>query len=199
MIDVFARPIPSGLSLTDDPVTMGIFSIIQNIWNQYAAWFLLLISLLALVKLLIDGMRRQQKQVEKIWRFLLFFLSKRQMMLPLVHTLAKRDQMLDEAKLQEILVVREKCQNCSFRRSPSERMALEKNVSRILLKYFSELESKGQIHAGSKFEHLMRDLEFIDEKLVQLQKIYNQESEAWNKKMILWQKLFGFPKFEIFK
>jgi len=172
---------------------------LRNIWNQYAAWFLLFIAVLALVKLSIDALKREQKQVEKIWKFLLFFLSKRQMMLPLVHTLAKRDRMLDEEKLKEILVLREKCQNCSFRRSPTERMALEKSVSRILFKYFSELEQKGHIHAGSKFERLMKDLEFIDEKLVQLQKIYNQEAATWNKKKIFWQKFFGFPRFEVFR
>ena len=82
--------------------------------------------------------------------------------------------------------IRTRCRDVSFKKSPTERLKLETEVSEILYKYFSKLEKKDQIKAGSKFAKIVQDLEFIDAKLVQLQQVYNAETAKWNRK-------FGFP------
>jgi len=202
MIDVFARPTPSQISDTDILFAEKgtVFEYLQIIWNEYSAWFLLVIAVFVLGKLWFNTLHRKQSQVEKIWKFLLFFLSKRQMMLPLVYTLAKQDGLLEKEALKKILDIRRECIECSFRRTPQKRMQIERNVSRILFHYFSKLEKSGKIKHQSKLFHLLKDLEFIDEKLLQLQKIYNREALLWNQKFHFFpKKILRIPSFELFE
>lgn len=206
MINAWARPTPSpfsgtnNISAENEGMLMSVWIYVKDFWNEHSAWFLLFIALAAFIKIMFNGLQREQNQIEKIWKFLLFFLSKRQMMLPLVHTLASRDHVLEERALQQILDIRSECAHCSFRKTPQERMKLEKHVSRILFHYFSKLEKTGKIKPQSKLSHLVQDLEFIDEKLIQLQKIYNREAGAWNRKFRFFPKtLLPLRRFELFE
>lgn len=78
-------------------------------------------------------------------------------------------------------------------------MNAELKVSKILYEYFSQLEKKGKIHDGSKLGRVMQDFEFIDQKLVQLQKTYNLHAEKWNRNLGGALKIFGFRPFEKFE
>lgn len=147
---------------------------------EYSAWILLVLVILAVMKLSYNALRRREKNIQKLWRFVLFFLSKRQMMIPLIYTLAQRDNILTPAQLQELLSIRNTCRTFSLRHNPEERIKHEKKVSRILFEYFSILERKGKIQQNNTLQRIMKDLEFIDEKLVQVQKAYNTEARNWN-------------------
>lgn len=175
-----------------------------DFWAEYSAWILLTIVILAIVKLMFNVVRRRERNIQKLWSFVLFFLSKRQMMMPLIYTLAQRDGVLDKDVLSQLLAIRDECRGLSLRRQPTQRLKQETKVSRILYEYFSALEKQGKIKSGSKFEKLVQDMEFIDEKLFQLQKAYNNEAALWNKKydffpLKLLGLLFGFHRFELFK
>lgn len=175
-----------------------------HIWEEYAAWILLTIVILALIKLILNTIRRREKNIQKLWSFVLFFLSKRQMMLPLVYTLAKRDQILGQEKLEELLQIREECRNTSLRSHPALRLQKEATISRLLFEYFSFLEKQGKIKPKSQMERLMHDFEFIDQKLIELQKIYNAEAISWDKTydiffITLLGKIFCFQRFDPFK
>ena len=193
--DKFVRLLPDWLVNSTE-------NIIQFV-DENILWFLAFLIVILIVKFIIDHFRRHEKQIEKLWIFTLFFLSKRQMMIPLIVTLAKKDNVLPPKTLTELLSIREKVRNVSLRKSPRKRLKLEQQVSKILFEYFSLLDKKGQIQSGSKLERVIRDLEFIDKKLVELQKIYNHESQKWNQKFTnpftsIFFKLFRFPKFEPF-
>ena len=64
-------------------------------------------------------------------------------------------------------------------------------------KYFSTLERDGKIKPNSKLFSIVSDLEFIDEKLVELQNVYNTEVIIWNKKFLPLRNLFNLPKYEL--
>ncbi len=197
-------PLPAGIK----PPTFWERVIPEWVWdfiafgNEHILWFIAFLIIVLLIKFAIDHKRKQQKQIHKLWLYTLFFLSKRQMMLPLIVTLSQRDGLLDDETLEEILDIRQKCRDVSFKKHPKKRLELEKIVSQVLYHYFSNLEKQGKIREKSKFEHVIHDLEFIDEKLVALQKTYNQAAYAWNKHLRMFPgfffKLWGFKDFEPF-
>jgi hypothetical protein len=200
----YSRPLPSGLerpSLLEQFVPDWVFDFIA-FGNENILWFVGVLFIILIIKFAIDRKRKQQKQIKKLWLFTLFFLSKRQMMIPLIVTLAKRDGILDEKTLNNLLEIRKQCREISFKKSPKKRLNLEKQVSLILFKYFSSLEKQGKIREKSKFAHVINDLEFIDKKLVELQKVYNNATNAWNHHLKIFPtvffKLWGFKNFEPF-
>lgn len=201
---VYAAPLPSGIKPPTfwERVFPDWFWDFVSFGNDHILWFIGLLIIILLIKFAIDRKRKQKKQIHKLWLFTLFFLSKRQMMIPLIVTLAKRDDILDEQTLEDLLDIRKKCREVSFKKSPQKRLKLEERVSQILYRYFSDLDAQGKIREKSKFEHVIHDLEFIDQKLVELQKTYNQASYAWNQHLRQFPgfffKLFRFRNFEPF-
>lgn len=146
---------------------------------------------------------KKEKHLKKIWNYTLFFLTKRQMMIPLVYSLSQKDGILDSQILKNLLEIRNKCRTKSLKKNPTERLKLETEVSKILFFYFSTLEKENKIKPNTRFGKIINDLEFIDSKLVQLQKVYNQEATKWNKKiknkLIGWLfHIFNFKKFKTF-
>jgi hypothetical protein len=103
------------------------------------------------------------------------------MMIPLVIRLSEKDQLLDAEMRNNLLEIRQLSRDTSFKKNPDQRLEVEEKVSKILFFYFSMLEKKNQIQPGTKFAKLVKDLEFIDAKLVQLQKAYNNEAHRWNR------------------
>ena len=87
----------------------------------------------------------------------LFFLTKRQMMIPLVYTLAKRDALLEPQQLKHLLEIKIQLKDCSFKKSPLKRLKLEKEVSRLFFQYFSKLENKNQITQNSPMLKILKD------------------------------------------
>jgi hypothetical protein len=177
---------------------------ILDFWAEYTAWILLTLVLIAIGILVFNVVRRREKNIQKLWSFVLFFLSKRQMTIPLIYTLAQRDGILDTKILDDLLRIRNECRGLSLRRQPTQRLQQEKKVSRILYDYFSTLERQGKIQSNSKFKQLVQDMEFIDQKLIQLQKTYNDEVILWNRKydtfpIKILGIMFGFRRFEPFK
>ncbi len=197
MIEVLARPVPSGTMSQEAPASFWIW--LQGIWNANAGWILLIFVILGMAKLMLNRMQKMQARIEKLWKFILFFLYKRQMMLPLVHTLAKREKALDHAQLQELLDIREHLQKFPLPRTPRERISWEQKISKLLFRYFSHLEKNGILSSHSALHQVVEDLEFIDEKLVQLQQVYNHEVAQWNHQWrFLPPKFFGIRRFEPF-
>ncbi|MCF7830738.1 LemA family protein [Candidatus Gracilibacteria bacterium] len=194
MNEALDRPLPSGFS--NSPESFDLLLYLQDLGAEYLPWFFLLIVISAICKLIWNSFHREKMRLEKLKKFLVFFLSKRQMMLPLVYTFAKRDQVLDENILTKILTLREKAKEMSFKKNLPERMQLEKEVSKILFQYFSFMEKEGKIEPHSKLSNVVADLEFIDEKLVELQKVYNNEVTIWNNKVIPLRNLISLPKYQ---
>lgn len=156
----------------------------QPILDWFMAHGISLLGLIIVIALIVWGIkkiRQRRDQIQKLWVFILFFLTKRQMMIPLVITLSQKDDILDEDLRLKLMEIRQQCRDVSFKKDPDARLEIEEQVSKILFFYFSNLEKKEQIREGSKFSKLVKDLEFIDAKLVQLQKVYNNEVKNWNK------------------
>jgi hypothetical protein len=189
MIKVFARPIPS----LEEP-SLTTFEIIRNFWNEHMAWMFLVLVTFGLIKLAINNVKQREQNIQKIWRFILFFLSKRQMMIPLIYTLAKRDKGLNDEALKKLLHIRMQCRQYSIKKHLKKRMELERRFSEILVQYFSKLEQDGILEKDPLLLHVGKDLEFIDQKLVQLQTVYNNEAETWNKKLTIFHKIIGIKK-----
>ena len=197
-------PLPAGIA----PPSFWERNLPEWVWdfisfgNDNVLWFIGFLVIVLLIKFAIDRKRKQKRQIRKLWLFTLFFLSKRQMMIPLIVNLARRDGLLDTGTLDELLEIRQKCREVSFKKSPQKRLELEMSVSRILYRYFSDLDAQGKIREHSKFEHVIHDLEFIDHKLVDLQKTYNVASYAWNNNLAGFPgkffQLWGFKNFEPF-
>ena len=87
---------------------------------------------------------------------------------------------------------------------PVERIQRERKLSKLLYTYFSKLEAQNKIVEGGVFDRLVKDLEFIDHKLVSLQKVYNQEVQTWNHSFHRWisgslLKIFRFRRFHLFE
>lgn len=179
----------------------------QSLWDfllTYQVELLILASLIALFVWFTKRNKKQAAEIRKMWIFTLFFLTKRQMMIPLVVTLTKKDGILDEDIQDRLLEIRKRCRMVSLKTDPINRLNLEQQVSKILFFYFTNLENEGKIKKGSKFEKIVKDLEFIDGKLVQLQHIYNREAEKWNRRVTSsvfgWiYSLFRFHPFEKFE
>lgn len=179
---------------------------LSNSWQfilEYQWWILAIVTLFILGWWFRHHFMKQEHNLKKIWIFILFFLTKRQMMIPLVVTLAKKDGFLDDEIRSQLLEIRDKCREVSLKKQPQQRLLLEQDVSKVLFYYFTQLEREDKIIGGTKFEKIVRDLEFIDAKLVQLQQVYNQETQTWNKKIKMpglgWLlKIFRFKRFEGF-
>ncbi len=192
---------------TENPVWTQFLDFLNMIWGflvTYQVWIFIIALCLALGIWFFKHHKKQSSEIRKLWIFTLFFLTKRQMMIPLVVTLGRRDNIIDEATEKALLEIRDRCRDVSLKKDPVNRLALEREVSKALFYYFSSLESQHKIKKGTKFEKIMKDLEFIDAKLVQLQSVYNRESEKWNKK-VTWKltgwfyALFQFHPFEKFE
>ena len=159
--------------------------------NENWWWLLIALGAIAGLIFLIKRVRQRRDQIQKLWVFILFFLTKRQMMIPLVITLSQKDKLLDEDLRQKLMDIRQQCREVSLKKEPNARLEIEEQVSKILFFYFSNLEKKDQIKPHTKFAKLVQDLEFIDAKLVQLQQVYNKEVKGWNR----W---IAFPVFSLF-
>ncbi len=184
------------------------FDFLSTIWTfllEYQMLILVIACIIALITWFIKRNKKKSSEIRKIWIFTLFFLTKRQMMLPLVVTLAKKDGILDEEVRERLLAIRDRCRDTSLKKDPIIRLELEQQVSKILFYYFNKLEIENKIKKGTKFEKIVKDLEFIDAKLVQLQFVYNRESEKWNntvtKALTGWLysifRFYPFEKFEV--
>lgn len=172
--------------------------------GQNGVTLAIVLVVLALIIWGIRRVRQRRDQIQKLWVFILFFLTKRQMMIPLVITLSQKDSLLDEELRQKLMEIRQQCREVSFKKDPDARLEIEEQVSKILFFYFSTLEKKDQIKEGSKFAKLVKDLEFIDAKLVQLQKVYNAEVGRWNRwttlpVISLLSRVVGAHPFQAFK
>ncbi len=177
---------------------------IINWFNTNAVMVISVVIFLALVLWGLKKIRQRQDQIQKLWIFILFFLTKRQMMIPLVIRLSEKDNLLDEDLRSKLLEIRQKSRETSFKKNPNERLKIEEQVSKILFFYFSTLDKKNQIKPGTKFAKIAKDLEFIDAKLVQLQKVYNDEANRWNKwinfpVLSLFTRIIGAAPFQAFK
>lgn len=191
------KPLPQTSSSNDivDPTTSNELSLLDkvspkievfivNVWSAVQAYWwvgLLILLLLGGIFILLLRLKKRQKQIQKLWLFTLFFLQKRQMLIPLVVSLSKKDGLIEAATQKQLLDIRDRCREVPFKRHPLKRLVLEREVSEILFSYFSGLAEKNGILPGTKFEKIVRDLEFIDAKLVQLQKSYNYETGRWNR------------------
>ena len=171
--------------------------------SENGLWVIALIISLSVIIYFLKKLKKKHQEIQKLWLFTLFFLTKRQMMIPLVVSLSRNDKILDPKTQTKLMEIREKCRDINFKSRPNARLKLEEEVSTILLEYFTRLEEKSQIKPGSKFAKIVHDLEFIDAKLVQLQAVYNQEVEHWNQKLKfptikVLLKPFGIKVFEKF-
>jgi hypothetical protein len=171
---------------------------------ENAIALLMVIAVVAIIVFLIRWVRQRRDQIQKLWVFILFFLTKRQMMIPLVIRLSEKDQLLDPELRHKLMEIRQKSRDVSFKKNPNQRLEIEEQVSKILFFYFSSLEKKDQIKPGTKFAKLVKDLEFIDAKLVQFQKNYNNEAQRWNKwvtmpVLSLLSRMIGVAPFRTFK
>ncbi len=190
-----------------DPLFDQFLDLIQGFWSFLVTFqieLFVIFGLLAGLTYFFKINKKKESEIKKMWIFTLFFLTKRQMMIPLVVTLAKKDQILDEDVRERLLIIRDRCRKVSLKKDPINRLELEQQVSKVLYYYFSNLEAKGLIEKGTKFEKIVRDLEFIDAKLVQLQHVYNREAEKWNKTvtnpLVGWfHAIFRFHPFEKFE
>jgi len=173
------------------------------IWQNYSLYIGIGLSVFFVFFCINKFFRKKEKKIKKLWLFTLFFLSKRQMFIPLIYRLAQKDKNLEEKELQEILDARLQCKKISLKKKPKDRFLLEKKLSQALAKYFTNLESQEKIKENSKFYKILQDLEFIDKKLSELHKIYNSHVHHWNnyfnkKILLLFFKIFRFKRFEMF-
>jgi len=122
--------------------------------------------------------KSHENRIFRIWQHLLFFLTKRQMLIPLIFVLAQKKNFLEQKKWDEIWEIRRECRQIGIS-DPKKRWQKEKKISAIFFEFFAKMEKSGEIPQKSKLEKVARDLEFIDQKLFQLQKIYNAEIEKW--------------------
>ncbi len=192
----------------EDSFLDQFFDLLSLVWSfllEYQIQIFVIACVVALITWFIKRNKKKSSEIKKIWIFTLFFLTKRQMMLPLVVSLAKKDDILDEEVRERLLTIRDRCRDVSLKKDPIIRLELEQQVSKILFYYFTNLEEEGKIKKGTKFEKIVKDLEFIDAKLVQLQFVYNRESDKWNNTvtnpLIGWLysilRFHPFEKFEI--
>ena len=177
---------------------------IMTWFSTNAIMVISVVIILALVIWSVRKIRQRRDQIQKLWIFILFFLTKRQMMIPLVIRLSEKDDLLDEDLRSKLLEIRQQSRETSFKRNPNQRLEIEEQVSKILFFYFSTLDKKNQIKPGTKFAKIAKDLEFIDAKLVQLQKVYNDEAIRWNKwvnfpVLSIFTRVIGAAPFRAFK
>lgn len=175
----------------------GFESLAEN-----AGYAFLVALIFIFLHILRNKIARDRKQIEKLWTFIVFFLSKRMMMIPLVVRLSAKENVLTQDQRNTLLSIREEVQNVSLKTDPKARFEKEKTVSKILFEYFQTLESSENQTYNRSLKKVIGDLEFIDEKLVQLQVVYNREAKKWNEKMknkfFLRNRVRPFFDFEIF-
>ncbi len=182
----------------------GGFTPVIEFLTSNALWIVGAVVLLALIIWAIKKTRQRRDQIHKLWVFILFFLTKRQMMIPLVIRLAEKDELLDADLRNKLMEIRQDSREVSFKKNPDQRLEVEEQVSKILFFYFSSLDKKDLIKPGTKFAKLVKDLEFIDAKLVQLQAAYNNEAHKWNQwvsfpVLSLLSRMIGVSTFRAFK
>jgi len=93
-------------AVLDDGFWGKLEQFVTSTWQlilEYQLLILLIVISLVVLYLIIIFFKRRERQVQKLWNFLLFFLSKRQMLIPLVITLSKRDDILN-LTTQEFLI-----------------------------------------------------------------------------------------------
>lgn len=152
-----------------------------DLWEVYGFYLLGGTILVAGIGLGAWKLHQRQAYLKRLWRFTLFFLTKRQMAIPLVYTLAERSGKMGSGELEKLLKIYRQCRETSFRLQPGDRMHLEHEISKFLLVFFSDLERSGSLEKIPALARVVQDLEFIDQKLVDLQKVYNKETEKWNR------------------
>ena len=212
------RPLPNGIEVNPlnriwsqndlgEYIAPHIAEKMHNIWKftasflaEYALLFLILVIIVGSFLIFLSRLKRKQHNIDKLWNFILFFLSKRVMMIPLLYTLGKRENILSAPKGKRFLDLRNACKECSLHKNPTKRIEIEEEISELLFSYFNSLEAEGKLTSDSEFTHLVQDLEYIDKKLVELQAIYNQESTKWNR---FWGRgtfqIFGIKQFQTFE
>ena len=162
-------------------------------------YFVVAFVLILITKFWYDRERKQSRQIKKLWTFTLFFLSKRLMMIPLIITFAKRDTVIPDAKIHELLSTRNSCRAVSLKKNPILRLKQERKISQILFSFFNELEKNGTLNKNAPLTKIAQDLEFIDNKLVELQMAYNHEARRWNARRGLAKKLLGLQTHQLFE
>lgn len=164
-----------------------LYWVIEN-----ALWLGVLVLLLAALWFVHMAIEEKKLEIRRLWSFLLFFLSKRLMILPLLHDTGLENGWISQETAQKMVTLRQKARTQSLRTQPKARMQTEMEVSRLLVDIFTKIEQeKGLNHPI--ITNVGADLEFIDEKLVTLQQKYNEEAYAFNKKYAegIKGKLFG--------
>lgn len=183
------------------------FDQLTKLWDglvEYQMWIFVFTILVCAVVLFYTKLRTRHRNIKKLWVFILFFLTKRQMLIPLIWTFARREDAFEEQTLRELLQIRRDCRSKSLKYTPSDRLGLEQKVSEILYQYFTKLETQGKIRPGSKFSKIVEDLEFIDGKLVELQALYNLEAKRWNQATSFFlvrglMRFWGMKRFDLFE
>lgn len=186
-------PLPSGIKVKTfndkihEILPEWVFQI-PDFFSEHFPKIFLLVLILIFLKLQINRKARHKAKIQKAWKFLLFFLSKRQMMIPLVITLAKKNGAISAEKQAELIKIRQDCQKISLKKNLSQRLEVEETVSAILYIFFTQLETQGELAKNPRLKKVVSDLEFIDQKLIELQTLYNVEAQKWNKN--LWKAFF---------
>lgn len=170
-----------------------------NFVDENILYFVAIFLIVLFTKFWYDRERKRFRQIKKLWTFNLFFLSKRLMMIPLIITFARREKILKDEKVHELLSSRNACRAVSLKKNPTLRLKQEQKISHILYTFFTELENKGKLKEGSPLERIARDLEFIDQKLVELQLAYNHEARSWNAERNIAKKLLGLQTHKLFE
>lgn len=181
----------------------SFFQTVETFWDAFGVWILIGLGGGLFLWGIVFLFRRRQRSIERLWRLILFFLSKRQMMIPLVYTIAQRENLLSSKDLQTLLDIRAKSRTMPLRKNPHKRMKIEQEASEILFSFFQKMEQKKTSKSQKILQHIVEDFEFIDAKLVELQKLYNREAFQWNtKRNILPVRVlayvFRFPSFQFF-
>lgn len=170
-----------------------------NFIDENILYFIAIFIIILITKFWYDRERTRFFQIKKLWTFNLFFLSKRLMMIPLIITFARREKILKDEKVYELLSSRNACRAVSLKKNPKLRLKQEEKISHILYLFFTELENNGQLKPNSPLSHIAQDLEFIDKKLVELQLAYNHEARNWNAQRNLAKKLLGLQTHKLFE
>ena len=166
--------------------------------NDYILFFVALFLIVLFTKFWYDRERKRFRQIKKLWSFTLFFLSKRLMMIPLIITFSRRDAVIPDDKIKELLAARNSCRAVSLKKNPQLRLKQEQQISEILYTFFIQLESAGTLQKSPSLARIAQDLEFIDKKLVELQMAYNHEARRWNADRNLAKKLLGLQTHKLF-
>ncbi len=171
---------------------------VGNFVDENILYFVAIFIIVLVTKFWYDRERKRFRQIKKLWTFTLFFLSKRLMMIPLIITFARRDGILTDDKVHELLASRNSCRAVSLKKNPAQRLKQEEKISKILYTFFVQLETKGQLDMDSPLGKIAQDLEFIDKKLVELQMAYNHEARRWNAERNVAKKLLGLQTHKLF-